>query len=181
MKFDIKLDTKEWEAALRALGAQAAPVARRALKRAAEAGRTQAQRDIAADTGLGSRFVKEELTVKAQDVSATLEVSDRRIPLIDFKARGPEPSRGRPGGVSWRNPGASRNRDPHAFITTTRRGKRGVYRRANEQRDSLFQLHGPSLGLVFRKVLPRVMERAREVLVERLRHEVGRAMAALRK
>jgi hypothetical protein len=137
-------------------------------------------KEIGKDTGLPAKRIKEE--IKTQPLGPTgaptgirLEVSGRRLPLIDFRARGPEPSRGRGRGVSYRLPGG-RGRAPHAFITTLA-GRRGVFRRRTENRIPLEELHGPSLVRVFEKFLPVGRERGREALVRNLRSEIAFAQS----
>ena len=131
---------------------------------------------IGRDTGLPAKRIKSE--IRMNEVGSTgiqIEIRGRRLPLIDFKAKGPEPSRGRGRGVSYRLPGG-RKRAPHAFIATMPSGHRGVFQRRGSARSPVYQLHGPSLVRVFEKFLPLGAERGREALVKNLRSEIHFAM-----
>jgi hypothetical protein len=105
-----------------------------------------------------------------------LEITGNRIPLIDFAARGPEPSRGRGRGVSYRLPGG-RSRDPHAFIATMPSGHRGVFKRTGKERNPIIQSHGPSLVNVFRNKLDFGAERAKAALEEQVRLVIAFALS----
>ena len=107
----------------------------RSLNRALVAGRTEMARAIASDAGIGVRDVTKAMSQR----KATLERAEaafgatlRRIELIHFKARGPEPSRGKGRGVSYSGAGG-KGRIPNAFIATMQSGHRGVFK-ANPDR-----------------------------------------------
>src|SRR6185295_6722251 len=103
----------------------------RALNRGIASARTLMVREIARDTGLKSADVRNALPMReatANNLTATLAASLKRIPLIKFNARGPEPSRGKGRGVTYRLTG-SRGRHPNAFIATMGSGHRGVFAR----------------------------------------------------
>jgi hypothetical protein len=168
------------------------PVAvRRALKKAATSGRQAMVADMSADTGLPVGKVREAIKVVPQgDTQVNLECTGSRIPLIEFRARGPEPSRGRGRGVTYALP-KGRGRMEHAFIATMPNGgHRGVFvRKSNAvakktehprlgRGGKLFsglpikEVFGPSLVRVFENHLPQGIERASEALTDNLRHEV---------
>ena len=153
----------------------------RAINRTAASEKTQAKRAIAADTGIKAGDVDKALTVaKAtpEVAFATVTASGRRLPLIAFNARGPEPSRGRGRGVSYRLPGG-RGRVPTAFIATMRSGHRGVFTRTRlaGPRLPILELFGPSLPLVFiKKFLPEATTRSVATLAKNLRHEIEFAL-----
>ncbi len=129
-------------------------------------------KEMGKDTGLPARRIKADFkTTPMGDSGVRLEVTGRRLPLIDFKAKGPEPSRGRGRGVTYKLPGG-RGRAPTAFIANLR-GRRGVFRRRTTARGPLEELHGPSLVHVFEKFLPLGAERGREALVRNLRSEIA--------
>jgi hypothetical protein len=119
-------------------------------------------------------------------MTARLISSGARIPLIDFSARGPEPSRGRGRGVSYKLAGAG-GRLPHAFIATMRSGHRGVFerspggkRRGPKPERSQLPIHekfGPSIAVVFQHQIPVGEARRAEVLVKNVQHEIEFALS----
>ena len=79
------------------------PAMVRALNRSISSGRTVMVREIARDTGLKSKDVRDAMRLQEATLNrpeASLGAGLKRIPLVDFQARGPEPSRGRGRGVS---------------------------------------------------------------------------------
>lgn len=147
----------------------------RALNRAMASARTVMVREIARDMGLKAKDVREVMVLReahAGRLEATLEASAKRIPLIDFKARGPEPSHGKGTGVRYRLPGG-RNHAPHAFIATTRSGHRGVFQRRGLGRLPIVELAGPSLVRVFKKHRALGLARAQEAFVQNFGHELA--------
>lgn len=179
-------DLGELKRDLETLGNSAPIVLARALNRAIVSGQTAMTKAISADTGLASRYVKREIKVdRAQrgHPSAAIEIAGRRIPLIAFQARGPEPSRGRGRGVSYRLP-TGRGRIPDAFIATVGvGGHRGVFRRKPGARRRgpepmrsqlpIFELRGPSLPHVFEKQFPAFRAAAEESLLKNLASEIS--------
>jgi len=163
----------------------------RALNRAIGSARTVMVREIARDIGLKSAAVRDALPVRlatANQPSATLAASLTRIPLIQFNARGPEPSRGKGRGVSYKLQGG-RNQLPHAFIATMGSGHRGVFARSEtkfmryqkptwkKKRQAIQELFGPSLGHVFAKYHPLGLARAQEAFLTNFDHEMAFATA----
>lgn len=153
----------------------------RALNRGILAAETQIGRDIAKDTGIKVSDVRSSLRSK----KATLGVPEakvaaglKRIPLIKFGARGPEPSRGRGRGVTFKLAG-SRGRLEHAFIATMPTGHRGVFLRAgrqssrNPKREAIEEKFGPSLGHVFAKYRAAALRRGQQVFAETLDREIA--------
>lgn len=146
----------------------------RALNRAIASGRTVMVREIARDTGLRSMDVRNALPLREatfNNPSAQFGAKLKRIPLIEFNARGPEPSRGRGRGVSYRLAGG-RGRHPNAFIATMATRHRGVFVRIGKARLSIRELFGPSLGRVFRKYRPLGLARVREAFEQNFKHEL---------
>jgi hypothetical protein len=173
----LTLNADGWVNGLEGLRSRFPRAVKRALSRAATSAKALAAKNISADTGLASKRVKDEVkTVEKSDTQINLEVRGNRIPLIDFKARGPEPSRGRGRGVSYRLPGG-RGNAPHAFIATMPSGHRGVFQRLETARTPIAQLHGPSLVHVFEKFLPDVAKRAEESLRTNLTSELRYALS----
>ena len=176
MRVSVRFNVKGLEDGLDRLRRKAPLAIRRAVKRAGTSARTVMVKEIAKDTGLASKGIKKEIRINELGTTEIqIEVRGRRIPLIHFKAKGPEPSRGRGRGVSYRLPGG-RTRAPHAFIATMRSGHRGVFQRKRSARKPIYQLHGPSLVRVFEKFLPLGAKRAGEALVKNLRSEIRFAL-----
>jgi len=169
------LDIRALQNDLLEMGQQAPLIMARALNRAAVSGQTAMVKAVSADTGIAAKNVKREIRIdKANRTSpmVALTIAGRRIPLIAFSARGPEPSRGRGRGVSYRLPGG-RGRVPNAFIATMGSGHRGVFKRRGRKRLAIVELRGPSLPHVFEKFLPRFREAAQVSLVKNLAAEIS--------
>jgi hypothetical protein len=146
----------------------------RALNRGIASANTFMGRAIAGDTGLKVGDIKKALTLRKATWSvpeARLATSLKRIPLIDFGAKGPEPSRGRGRGVSYRLQGA-RGRHSSAFIATMGSGHRGVFARRLRARLPIKELFGPSLGHVFAKFRPEGLRLALDTFHKNFDHEI---------
>lgn len=155
----------------------------RAMNRGMASGRTVMVRAIASDVGLKQKDVRDALVYREASLAkpeASLAASLKRIPLVDFDARGPEPSRGRGRGVSYRLQGG-RSRVETAFLARTSSGHRGVFIRAGKTRKSvgawsnnlpIRELYGPSLGHVFNKYRGDAQERAIEMFQKNFGHEL---------
>lgn len=146
----------------------------RAINRGIKSARTFMVRSIADDTGLASKTVRDalRLDLATEDrPEATLAAKLKRIPLIDFHATGPEPSRGKGRGVAYRLSGG-RTRLPHAFIATMPSGHRGVFARQTKARLGISELKGPSLGHVFGKYREAGFDVAKDAMAKNLTHEL---------
>ena len=159
----------------------------RAINRTLIAVRAAAGREIAADIGIPVRPVRDAITLKRATFTTLmgfLRISGQRIPLIDLRARGPEPSRGKGQGVSYSLRG-QRKVIPDAFIVTFRSGHRGVFRRRlpsfkksrgawSENLPLKTELRGPSIPFVAakNKILGALKRLGRETLQKNLRAEV---------
>lgn len=175
-------------AGLDALGQRGDQAIRRALRRTSTSVRQVMASAVAKDTGVRVAKVKDEIRVKldSEARSATVSISGARIPLIEFQARGPFPSRGRGRGVSAVISG-ERKRYPNAFIAEMRSGHKGVFTRvgASARRSPtawsknlpIAELRGPSLPHVFAKYIPLGVERAEEQMAKNLAHEFARAFS----
>jgi hypothetical protein len=179
MNVTVKLDMRQFDAAIARLKDQAPRAVAAAVNRAATAAVTQLARDTARDMKLKVGTVKANIGARGQaspaTPSVTLTASAKPIPAIEFGARGPEPSRGRGRGVTAKLPG---RRYPRAFIATMRSGHRGVFQRTGKARLPIRQLMGPSVWFVASKHAPAAARRAEQVMIERLRHEIQRALKA---
>jgi hypothetical protein len=153
---------------------------------------------ITKDTGLQSKYVVRNIKIERLGekyfprVVVTIDAS--RIPLIAFSARGPEPSRGKGRGVSYRLI-TGRGRNPKAFIASVPNAgpesnwHKGVFVRASNLTMGarpmsgksagawslnlpMVQLHGPSVAHVFVKYLPDFYKVAGDALLKNLQHEI---------
>lgn len=171
----LKFNTRDVARRFKAVADRVPHATARALNRAGTTMRAVMAREISRDTGLKVGTVKNELIVTnatPAKTSVRVSVSGARIPLIEFNARGPEPSRGRGRGVTARLKGG-RGRYPHAFISTMRSGHRGVFQRRGSGRLPIDELEGPSLPWVFRKVSPSVREAGVTALAKNLASEIN--------
>jgi hypothetical protein len=154
----------------------------RAMNRAMASARTVMVRAVANDTGLKQKDVRDAIPLTEATYTrfeARIAASLKRIPLIKFNARGPEPSRGRGRGVSYRLKG-SRGRLPHGFIATMPSGHRGVFERTpgkfmrtKPKRQAIHEKFGPSLGRVFKTHRPAGIARLQEAFMKNFDHELG--------
>lgn len=164
------------------LAGQSAKVQRafvRAANRSIGSGRTAMTRLMAGDTGLKQKNIRESMVLQEATASrpeASLTAKLKRIPLIDFRARGPEPSRGKGRGVTYRLPGG-KGRVENAFIATMSSGHKGVFRRKGATRLGIVELKGPSLGQVFSKFRPQGVARVLEVFDKNFDHEMDFAQS----
>jgi hypothetical protein len=172
---EVMLDTAGLEEELREMGRTAPLIMARALNRAATTGRAAMVKVMKQDTGIASKNIRKEISIDKANRTrpvVRVEIKGRRIPLIAFQAKGPEPSRGRGRGVSYRLP-TGRGRIPNAFIATMPSGHRGVYKRKRTRRLPIRELFGPSLPHVFDKFLPTFRQAASEALAKNLRSELN--------
>lgn len=186
----IRLNTADTDRAIRQLRAKAPAAIARALNRAAASGTTAMIRVISQDTGITQADLKGSTkrnrriwTQEAQPGHETVRVfaSLDRIPLMDFGAKGPEPSRGKGRGVTAGLKGGAR-RYERAFIATMQSGHRGVFRRKERgqfvkvlgrlaRRLPIKELFGPSIAHVWTKHAAVGQQRAQEQLVKNLQSE----------
>jgi hypothetical protein len=187
-RFAFELDIRAFQKDLEDMAAQAPAIMAYALNRALVSGQTAMVRAVTADTGIAAKNVRREIVLDKANLSrpvAALTIAGKRIPLIAFQARGPEPSRGRGKGVSYRLP-TGRGHIPNAFIATMMSGHRGVFTRKpgfakskrhgeQETRPQLpiQEKRGPSLPHVFEKFVPTFQAAAQESLVKNLAHEIA--------
>ena len=170
---------------LLSIGRSAPLVMARAVNRAGTAGKTAMVKAVAADTGIQQKAITNEIRLSRASRSEptfSVEVRGRRIPLIAFQARGPEPSRGRGRGVSYRLP-TGRGNAPSAFIATMRTGHRGVFKRIGSSSGKsrgawslnlpIVELRGPSLPHVFEKHVADFFRAAEPSLLKNLASEIS--------
>jgi hypothetical protein len=158
----------------------------RALNRGINSGRTAMVREIAADTGMKQKDIRDALRLRQATLAeprVVLAATLKRIPLIAFNARQTS------AGVSYRLRNG-RGKLEGAFIATTRvQGNgtggthRGVFKRVLPSvRKSVTgwsknlpikERYGPSLGHVFAKFRAIGQARAWEMFEKNLDHELG--------
>jgi hypothetical protein len=187
-KITLTTDTPAMVARIR----KKAPVAQvRALNRAIVSANVVMIRAISGDLGVSAKTVRERINVQQatpERLRARLYANAKRIPLIDFGAKGPEPSRGRGRGVTVKS-ASGRRVIPNAFIATMGSGHRGVFQRvagASGRRGPapkrsqlpIRELFGPSIWKVFQKLEYIGIEKGREALIKNLRSEFRFVLAA---
>lgn len=180
MQTMIRLDTSRMTRGFDALIAKSNLAIARALNRSIASAKTAMVRVVAQDMGLKSGDVRDRILIveaRPDQHVAQLKASAKRIPLIDFNARGPEPSRGKGRGVTARMPGG-KGRCPHAFIATMKTGHRGVFQRRAKSRLHIDELFGASIAYVFTKLRGVGEARAQEQLVKNLQSEIRFALRA---
>lgn len=180
------LDIEALRKDLLEMGHQAPLIMSRALNRAAVSGQAAMVKVITENLGLAAKYVKREIKIdKANRMRPVvgLTIQGRRIPLIAFGARGPEPSKGRGRGVSYGMKGG-RTRIPDAFIATVGAGgHRGVFKRIGASRRRgrgawspnlpIVELRGPSIPHVFERYLDKFRAAAQESLLKNLASEIS--------
>ncbi len=129
----LRMDTTAVEAGLKALGDDAPKAVMRAINRTLGNVRTAMTRAVAQSLGIKQATVRARLhTVHAHEtrLQGQIWADAKPLPLLMFRARGPEPSRGRGPGVTASTP---TKRYPHAFIATMPSKHRGVFERVPGQ------------------------------------------------
>ena len=176
---DVRVEGRDaLQRALQQLGTDAERAVVRALNKTLTSVATVAVRGLSREAGLTQKVIRSAvaLTRAAEGrPQAIMQVTGRRIPLIAFGARGPEPSRGRGPGVTARVPGGGTALYRSAFIATMRSGHRGVFKRApGARRLPIREQFGPSLKEIFLRanLYAACVARAEEALPPNLRHEV---------
>jgi hypothetical protein len=184
----VRFGTEQATAALDELGRAGQVALRRSLRRTAASVRAVMASAVATDVGLRVGTVRDEIRLRIDEeaIAARISVSGARIPLEEFSANGPLPSRGRGRGVTARI-GGVRKRYVGAFRARLRSGHVGVFTRtASSTRKSvgawsknlpIRQLFGPSLPHVFDKHVPMGLQHAEDVLAKNLTHEFSFALS----
>jgi hypothetical protein len=186
IKIKYSMDVSQVKLGLEALGKEAPRASMRAINRTLQSVQTQSVRSIAADLGVIQRVVRETMRIyraTTTSLRGSLQATGKRIALIDFRAKGKEPSRGRGGGVTYRMQGQAKT-VKGAFIATMRSGHRGVFfRKGTSGKKSvgawsrnlpIVELKGPSVPHVFRKHITSALRTyAGTELQKNLNHEVA--------
>ena len=154
--------------------------AARAINRTLTSERAALGSDVAKNMGIKVGTAKDAMTIEkaiTSNLAGRLIAKGKRIPRIEFDARGPEPLRGRGQGVSYRGENG-RIRVSNAFIATVGTGgHRGVFVRKTTKRLPIRELFGPSIAHVFEKLVPNGEARRNDVLVKNLEHEIEFALS----
>ena len=148
----IKFESARVEAWIKVTPKKFSLAALRALKKATRSAHTDSGRIIAKDIGLKVGEARKRLRriePNGRTLSGAILGSFRRLSLMLLGAKGPEPSRGR-GRVTAKS-GGRRAAIPHAFISTMKSGRRGVFKRKGKDRLPVGELLGPSVGRVLDK------------------------------
>ncbi len=164
-------------AAVAKLRAKAKPAQVRALNRAIASANVAMVRVIANDLGVKQGVVRDRIKIQQATpdrLTARLYANAKRIPLIDFGAKGPEPSRGRGRGVTVKT-GSGRRTIANAFIATMRSGQA-----PNRSQLPIRELFGASIWQVFKKFEAVGLERGKEQLIKNLQSEFRFALGAAR-
>jgi hypothetical protein len=187
----LRLDTTPWKKGLDALGKRAPIALARALNRTGNSERTAMARAVAADMGIKVGTARDAIKVEkatARTLVTRVIAKGKRLPLIDLKARGPYPSRGRGRGVSYVSQGGQRKSIANAFIAVVRRagqdggeheGHKGVFIRPGKRRLPIKQLYGASIARSFGNQIPTGEARRNEVLVANVQHEIEYELSRL--
>lgn len=186
MAFSVQLRTEDSTRAITELGEKAPLAIMRALNRTASNAKTAMTRVVAGDLGVKAGVVRDRINImeaRRNNLVATLYASAKRIPLIQFKAKGPRPSRGRGRGVTAK---IGAGRYPHAFIARMSSGHEGVFQRVpgakrrgplpNRSQLPITELHGPSIAVAFQKHGAVAEARASEMLLKNVQHELSFAL-----
>ncbi|MEP7307644.1 MAG: phage tail protein [Acidobacteriota bacterium] len=186
----IRFDASQVLAALDNLTTGTPRAIMRALNRAIASARTVQTKGIAGDTGIKQADIRKALKMTnatPNNLEASLSASTRPIPLIKYGARGPKPSRGKGGGVSYNQIGGGRATIPNAFIATMRSGHEGVYTRSatkfqrfqkptwHKKRPAITERMGPPISQVFEKYRSAATARGQEIFATNFEREVGAA------
>lgn len=169
----LEFSTRQFSRAAARLRENARPACARALNRSVVTTKTHMAREVSKDTGIKVGTSKDAMAIENATITrllARVTIRGKRIPLIDFRAKGPEPSRGKGRGVTARLVGGA-GRYPRAFIATMKSGKRGVFERVGRARLKIRELRGPSLVKVFEKHSEGGVEVGQKSLVKNLVHE----------
>ena len=187
--FELRVDSRQIEQAITELGKRAPIAIARGLNRTAQSERTAMARAVAQDMGLKVGTAREAITVdkaSRDNLVAKVTARGKRIPLIEFKARGPYPSRGRGAGVSYTMQGQRKTWKGSFIATVTKagadgqhQGHRGVFFRTGKKRLPIKQAYGPSIAHVFGNLMPVGDARRAEVLQKNVAHEIDYELSRL--
>lgn len=184
----VRFDASGWTSAIDRLGRDFGKAIERGVNRTLQNASTAMVKVIADDMGLAQKIVRpfiqsDKANANGQRWVGRLYASSAKVPLLDFGAKGPEPSRGRGAGVTAKLPPPGAGRYPHLFIAAMSSGHRGVFGRVpgrymqkigrhGGRRQAIEEKFGPSVYHVFQKHQDVAEARAMEMLVTNITHEV---------
>jgi hypothetical protein len=171
------LDLQDIHRELLEMGREAPAMMARALNRAGVSGKTAMKKAVAGDTGIAQRAIEKNIKVdkanKTQPAVA-ITISGAPIPLLNFQGRGPEPSRGKGKGATYRSPAGGRKQVLGGFITKVGKGQhRGIFIRRQKKRLPIVERKTPAMPHWFEKRLDTFKESAQESLVKNLRNDIA--------
>ncbi len=179
MSLKIEVDSKVVREHLETAPKKVGKALLRGVTRGTQAARTRASRVVSKDMGVKVGVVRNLIRMTkptAATLMGELGANLKLIPLIEFKAR--QSRRG----VSYRGEGGRRARIPRAFIArmpkpkTAKAGHRGVYARTTKKRFPISELHGPSVGHVFWKYRPGIMQWGERIALEEFHRQLNRML-----
>lgn len=163
MGLEFSFDSKSVDEFLELAPKKTALAILRSVKRGTTAAGTKAARVVASDMALKVGDARKAIRIvppNYETLTGEVRAKLKRIPLIKFNARGPQPSRGKGRGVSYRAEG-TRKTISSAFIETMPGGHQGVFKRApgrsrrggppHHSELPIRELFGPSVGHVFHR------------------------------
>lgn len=154
----------------------------RAINRSLDAARTTAARETVKRYAVKQRQVREKSRItktNASSLSAALTFSGPALNIADFRInpRQPQPAR-RP--VLRVTIGKSQGAKPYkgAFVIPVRSGTVKAFRRVGKDRFPITPVYGPSIPSLIGspEVSAAVRDRAQEVVITRLDHEIAREL-----
>jgi hypothetical protein len=170
----MKLDNARTTRAFDVLRDNAPKAIARAINRSAASAKVPIARDTGADMALKVGRVKDRVFVRNatwQKLSATITADAQKVPLVEYSAKGPFPTRGKGAGVTA-NTGRGRKVYPHTFLAQTASGHRGVFQRSGNKRLPIQQTTGPSVAHVAAKMVAGAIDRYTEQLGKNIDHEI---------
>lgn len=178
----LTLDTTNWANRLDLLGKRAPVALARALNRTAASERTAMARAVSQDMGIKVGAARTAIKVEKAtrgSLASRVIARGKRLPLIEFKARAPYPSRGRGAGVRYVMQG-QRKTWRGSFIAIVGAGHKGVFFRVGQARLPIKQAYGPSIAHVFGNQIPVGEARRNQVLLTNVEHEIEFELSRLR-
>lgn len=168
----VILDTSAADKALSSLGKKADRIIVQALNRSMRGVQTVLKRAVSKDMGMKVGSVAKRMAIGKATRSrqqATLRVNDKRVPLMEFKAKQTRK------GVTHRI-GGQRRQVPGAFIAEMPSGHKGVFKRRSRRRLPIVELHGPSIYKIAQRHLQVAKARAVKQLGDEIRSGIRRAV-----
>lgn len=198
----VTINPAAWDSALAKLGRDVGTAAMRAINSTATSAKAAIVPVVAQDMNSTESATDRKVRIREatpSTLSAMLYASRGRVPLIAFRATGPNPSRGRGNGVTVTMPALGGSSGlvtrtavnfPHAFLARVPfKGGRhlGVFERRlganrrgpkpNRSQLPIWQRYGPAVSAFFEARLPIAVARATAVLPGNFAQEVQALIA----